>query len=325
MEKKYNENYVKTTEQLLLEQLIGEINSRNLSIMTMKTFDKDAKDASEISILMNKFDNTLVSCIVSLTNESVTRNLISDIAQKYGVRYDEELRRYDTYFEVISMAYSGLYQHLKKGTNKGKLRLEVLLEKPEYFYQTLREYIQNNICRDYRKRLQKGACHEMASVARNKDGEEVDKLDYLYNGNGKAPIVDSVETQVLDMNQLFKEEIICSMLDMFWTTHAERAYIAGLVFLSEYDVNKVVYNLSHKNFDELIMNMLDDLEESFQVDLAAYKVMKPRTGKFLRSFREVPKDVQINRIYRLKNMALSTVVTIPACNEAKRYYCWKVA
>lgn len=161
-------SYKKPAEQIELEEALLAINARGINFeQLLSGCNLD---------LFNDFNEKLCNAINRILHEKNVLALVNSIAATRNTRYDEELSETE-YVQIFeSMTYSGLYKVLgEHSPNCGMLRIDSFFCNIDNFYKSLRNYICNNIIRDYTKDKKNDTLDSIDKVISNNDGDDNSK------------------------------------------------------------------------------------------------------------------------------------------------------
>ena len=322
-----NNKYIKTNAQIAVEQLAYELIDKNLTVTLLKNINKRLKDyetqhydrmdvsakerahesiyaefgcswqdAVAYSELLQRFNNLISSCIIEIANENKTHTSINRLAKDHGAKYDPELREYDTYFDVISSTFDGLYHIITKKENKGRLRIDTYLDKPDELYIRLRSYMQRNIIMDTARSFNTHRKYVEEATSIFEDGNELYKDDL----DPKHAWEDfTADAAIEKYDSSIKTDLIEDILERFSSRKAVAAYLYVQLLLHKYDKKKVINELTRNEFFILFKDALQELEAEYDIDLSYYKAKRLNTERYLASFRCATERTKQDRIDRL--------------------------
>lgn len=310
-------SFNKSTSQVKLENILGVLKEKGLTISQLKTLP-------EYADLNQDFKDALADVINDLVHEKKLHDLITSIARSYPSQYYEDLKEYDTIYEVISETYLGLYKTITKSSNSGRIRIDTYLDKePEFFVCTLRTYIYNNILLDLAKSHKAEQKHFEPDTTVFPDEDKNDsfsKIDsVIYN---KHIIEDSNDfTEDIIRKLSYKPGTCFNLINAVITRFMHRKPVAGYIYLSiineSYDPKTVVLDLKSKDFNQLFHALLHDLELNYNINLSNYDDTIFNADKYLSSFCKVDDKQARARIDRLASQTRTDVQKIPAFIEAE--------
>lgn len=189
--------YIKTEHQLQFEKfmmydnsfarlrsyfLISELNDITLILEHKGLKDNDVQYlhqkygmiqiSLELYNTMVRFRKALYSVIWRILHEKTIHSLIAQYCMEFGGRYDEETHEYEKTYEIASDTYLALFSRITKGTNKGRIRIDYFLERPEYTYSRIHEFIEFNELYDEIDRNRELARKSLPYYITNDDGDE---------------------------------------------------------------------------------------------------------------------------------------------------------
>lgn len=319
-----NTIFTKSKSQIQLESILHFLKENNLTISQLK-------GNPNLISLNEEFKESLVDVISVLVHEKSLHDLITSIARSYPSQYYEDLKEYDTLYEVVSETYLGLYNIITKSAgdidNTGRVRIDTYLDKePELFIYTLRKYIRNNIVLD----IAKSHCVEVKYIESNaafsSDEDENDscsKLDsVIYNKHNIEGSIDFTEDIIRRLS--YKSDTCFTLINAVITRFMSRKPVAGYIYLcilnESYDPMTIVSDLKTKDFNHLFHALLHELELNYNIDLSYYDTIVFNANKYLSSFRCVDDTHARARIDRLASQTRNDVQKIPAFIDAKSNY-----
>lgn len=317
-------SFNKSTSQITLELILHFLKEKELTVSQLKALP-------EYATLNQEFKDALFEIINVLVHEKSLHELITSIARSYPSQYYEDLKEYDTLYEVISETYLGLYSIITKSAgdidNTGRVRIDTYLDKkPELFVYTLRKYIRNNIALDIARSHSTEVKHIESDTAFFSDKDENDscsKLDsVIYNKHNIESSIDYTEDIIRKLS--YRPDTCSTLINAVITRFMSRKPVAGYIYLCImngcYDPKTVVTNLKTKDFDYLFHALLRELEFNYNIDLGCYNNVVFDAIKYLSSFRCVDDAHARARIDRLASQTRNDIQKIQAFNDAKSDY-----
>lgn len=310
-------SYNKSKSQIKLEHILHFIKEKGLIVSQLKAYPEYAR-------LNKEFKDTLADVINVLVHETKLHELITSVARSYPSKYYEDLKEYDTLYEVISETYLGLYRTITKSAgninNKNRIRIDTY--DPELFVCKLRVYIHNNIVLDIAKKHGVDTNHiePITEFFNDDENESCNKLDsVIYNRHN----IDSIDfTEDIIRRLSFKPDTCFTFINAV-IKRFSRKPVAGYIYLCilnrTYDPRTVVYNLKHRNFNTLFHSLLYDLECEYKIDLSDYNNIIFNADKYIASFRNADDKNARARIDRLASQTRSDVQKLPEFEQIKNY------
>lgn len=320
-----NTEYRKSESQVTIERALLSLRERGLTPSMLKA-------NPEYTSLDKAFSDSLTELILVLLHEQDTHALITSIANAYTSQYYEDKHEYDLLYEAVSLTFLGLYSIIKKSTTKmingkpvkinniGRVRIDTLFDKPEFFVYNLRAYIQHNILTDLARSYGASAKHtESATTASDEDNESINKLDSMkYNKNNIESSTDIANSVA---NKITLEEDMHSLVNAVINRFCDRKPVAGYIYLSimngSYNPMTMVTDLKSKDFNQLFHAVLNELETTYNVDLSAYNDTNFSADKYLTSFKSISDESARGRIDRLASQTRGDVQKLHAYEVAK--------
>lgn len=321
---KTTSSFNKTTSQITLERILHFLKGKELTVNQLKALP-------EYAFINQEFKDALADVINVLVHEKSLHELITSVARSYPSQYYNDLKEYDTLYEVVSETYIGLYKIIKKSAgdidNTGRIRIDTYLDKdPQFFVYTLRKYIRNNIILDIAKRHGTEVKHTESDIAFFSDDDEnnsCSKLDsIIYNKHNIEGSVDYTEDIIRKLS--YKPDTCFTLINAVITRFMSHKPVAGYIYLhiinESYDPMIVVSDLKTKDFNQLFHALLHKLELNYNIDLSRYDYTFFNADKYISSFRGVNDKHARARIDRLASQTRNDVQMIQAFIDAKSEY-----
>lgn len=249
---KSNSAYIKSPAQITLEQILHQLKDSELHISHLQ------KDPA-YTVLYQDFSEALAAVINNIVHEHSTHNLINSVALSCSSQYYNDLKEYDTLFEVISETLIGLYKPITKAykvkdpnadkihiiDNTGRIRIDTFQDKePELFVCTLRKYIQNNIILGLARHCKITSRHvepDMTNAPIEEDTfHKIESIKYNKINIENSFDLENTIASKLSYTPDLCSKLITSVIERFGKRKPVAAYIYLLVMLEKYDVKKVI-------------------------------------------------------------------------------------
>ena len=346
-----NSNYEKLVPQQVLEKLAYNILKYNLSVEEMEDINSKSKkiissnkqNASTLSIealskeeiqevsivfanyglsleagfealkLLADFKQILANCLICISHEKRVLSSIRGLAEiipsiKTGLRQD-------TINEVVSIAYLGLFNELSKGPDKGRLRIDSLLDTPSSLYYNIRYYMKNNVIIDTARAYNVEYKHIEPIYTTTKDGDELLKPD--NPDRNRSILLNDLESSLVSQCHTFSRyDIVTAILDRFLVRKPVAAYLyLKAVLLDDYNTITECENLCTQDFNQLFYNTLESIEKEYSMTLDIYKNYEANSIKYIDSFKTIEIQKQRDRLDKLLSTARKDVFQLEAIEE----------
>ena len=337
---KSNSAYIKSPDQITLEQILHQLKDSELHISHLQ------KDPA-YTVLYQDFSEALAAVINNIVHEQSTHNLINSVALSCSSQYYNDLKEYDTLFEVISETLIGLYKPITKAykvkdpnadkihiiDNTGRIRIDTFQDKePELFVFTLRKYIQNNIILGLARHCKITSRHvepDMTNAPIEEDTfHKIESIKYNKINIENSFDLENTIASKLSYTPDLCSKLITSVIERFGKRKPVAAYIYLLIMLEQYDVKKVIGCLkTTTDFNTLFHNLFRQLEEAYPVDLHTYDNVIFNADKYLDSFKSISgtskkivQNTRRGRIDRLATETRKTVYNLSSFKDARKDY-----
>lgn len=309
---KTSTSFTKSPAQIQVENILHTIKEKGLNISKIENLP-------EYSTVYQEFKDSLAELIYNICHEYATYSTISSITKAYPSQYLEDMKEWDTLLEIINTAYLGLWSVIKKGPDKGRVRIDTF--NPDVFTYTVRAYIQNNIIQDcFARKYGRDSKHTESDTVVI-EGDEIYKADsvkynrfQIENNSFNDQVLDSISFPD-DLRQL-----VISVIKRFEARKPVAAYLFLRILDESYEPMTLVQELKETtDFNHLFHKVLNKLNKDYNLNINCYDSTIYKADKWLDSFKSISDDRARDRLDRLCSQTRHDIQKLPVANVIRSH------